>query len=226
MKFSTVFESYEERVARVADGISRHVSGSSKKITPDRVRDLAHLHSSHELEGRLGGKAHDHLMKDAIKLARPAISSVNRSLGARARGQSLKGFHNALATEIQYSIGDSIPDGDPFDRLHSSAKRLADRHGVHDYDEYDLGDHLNKAAKINGYKSYHDQLAQAWDDYGSDHAPAEHVLSYHKDDPDGIASHTEHSSLAKKMGKVIRHTTGKDGTVNVYRSDPFENPWK
>lgn len=66
--------------------------------------------------------------------------------------------YNELGNLMSDAIGSAIPDGDPIDRIIPFMKQ-------HNVANYNMGPHLDKAAKKEGYKSWDDMLAYNWDLY-------------------------------------------------------------
>lgn len=236
-----LIESYEDRVARAADAVKssatfhHEYSDNPQKLD---LHQLAHDHTAGSLEGKLGGSAHRDMIRDVKKLAGPHVASINRSIagkqsyaaGRSGLGQSkqaLHDFHMELGDHIDSAIGNSIPDGDPFDSLLKKTPRLAAQHGVR-MEPHETIDHLDKASQKRGYHDYHDHLAHAWDSYDKDvNGPGEHLVTYHKDDPDGQAKHAEYSKMDLGDGRVAHAEPNAlhGDHVDVFAKHPFENPW-
>ena len=95
-----------------------------------------------------------------------AAAEKNRANAARSRGHQFgdvtlsKEDLGTVARKIEAVVGDTFPDGDPIDSLGPWVRR---QFRVKDWD---VGDVLNKAAKLHlGSKDYVDYLAKLWDDY-------------------------------------------------------------
>ncbi len=80
---------------------------------------------------------------------------------ARKRKEANKPKTSEIWRRFEQAVGDSFPDGDPFDRI------------SHWLNQHDLTIHDVDAAvkEFSGADSAHDYLAQMWDDYSAD---AEH----------------------------------------------------
>lgn len=166
-KFSDLFnEGYQDRINSVADAVSSAVRGQGHARDVD---DLIDLHSRNQIEHKLGGRARKDFHRDVKTAIKPTLSSVNRSQGARAsakkRAENLSSFHQRLSQVINDGIGHAYPDGDPIDYIHPRAMRLASQHGIH-LNGWDVGEHLDRAARHNGYRSFNHQLESTWDEIG------------------------------------------------------------
>lgn len=220
MNFNKLFESYDARVSAAAEKLKSYASMDHESGRKVDIHSLAHQVTSDTLEGKLGGRAHADMIKDVKRAAASHVASLNRSSGQKASKAKMDAFHSDLAGHIHTAIGNSIPDGDPFDELRHKVYDSSRKHGV-DVDEYDATEHLDHAARKNGYKDYHHQVASAWDDYNLDNHPSTNHGEFNDhEDPDDHAKVAAISKMASKEGKsVVRN--GK----SLFSVDA-ENPWK
>jgi hypothetical protein len=148
-----VNEGYEDRVNAVVSQISKNNSeGLTRKAFDSEFKRAAQVINPVEMRGSpkaLADFKKDVLAKVTFKRDTSAADS-NRERSARALEQ--------LADIIADAAGNSFPDGDPFDTIFPKARRM----GI---PPDSVIDWLDRAVKKAGMgKSYHDYLANLWDE--------------------------------------------------------------
>jgi len=110
------------------------------------------------------GKRYMFFSADGIKEIGNKLSDIPRGWkkskvrSARAPRRSAVDI-GELAQVISNEIGYAFPDGDPFDKISAYLKSKGIK-------QFDMMKWMDKASKINGYKSYTDQANSTWEDNG------------------------------------------------------------
>jgi hypothetical protein len=147
-------EGYSDRVQAVADRIMQNnPDGITRKMFQSEFKRAAEIEKPVEYRG--SPQARRDFEKDVMaKVQFKRDNSAQTDKKARVE-RALE----QLATIIEEAVGNAFPDGDPFDAIAPKARRL----GI---PMDSLIDWLDRAAKKHlGFKSYHDYLANVWDDY-------------------------------------------------------------
>jgi hypothetical protein len=92
-------------------------------------------------------------------------SGLNRSEAMKARHAAYRAKISKLHMAIVNAIGNSFPDGDPYDTVYPYAKRLF---GIDEWG--DASKYITAAVKMEDpkYKDLSDWMATLWDDYSAD----------------------------------------------------------
>lgn len=150
---------YASRVQQVADEVMKSLG----EITADELND----HIRHEAQQiklpEFGLGQNSSAFKDFVKDVKVELKQSGFKL-KRKGGGDRSGKKEKLIkifNIMQDEIGNSFPDGDPFDHILPRLQKM----GIN-------ADHaiewMDKAAKIEGFASYNDMLRQIWDDALSD----------------------------------------------------------
>jgi hypothetical protein len=146
---------YEDRVSRTADEINRQY--------PEGIyrKDLESVIS------RVGSEIGNPELRGSPAARKDFISDVSRLVNKRRDTQANDQKHEAvnraldkLMEIIDEEIGNSFPDGDPFDGIFPRARKLGIRPD-------DLIDWLDRAVKkhTRTHTTYHDYLATVWKEH-------------------------------------------------------------
>ena len=107
----------------------------------------------------MGGRTQKEFVSDVLaglkgKLSKPKADPAAKKAEAQAKLQR-------IADKVNDVIGSTFPDGDPIDILYPWMLR----NGIPDEKVMST---LDKAARLNGYKSYYKQLEDFWDQIAAD----------------------------------------------------------
>jgi hypothetical protein len=107
----------------------------------------------------MGGRTQKEFVSDVLaglkgKLGKPKADPAAKQADANAKLQR-------IAQKINDVIGSTFPDGDPIDTLMPWMQKQG-------YGHDKLMPMLDKAARLNGYKSYYKQLEDFWDQVAAD----------------------------------------------------------
>lgn len=104
-----------------------------------------------------------------IKSLYPDLVITDQPRVRKAKPQREKINYEEIARKIEQVVGSTFPDGDPIDLLIPYMRR---RWGL----EYDIGQHLDRAARRHlGARNYDDYLATLWDQVADDDLMPDHV---------------------------------------------------
>ena len=158
-------EGYEDRVNDVAGIIRRdYPEGITKKEFATAVDKAGQESGAVEMRSSssaINQKNVGNARKDFIKDVAAKIDFKRDTSKASAQKERVEKALERLAYIIQEEVGNSWPDGDPFDNIAPKARKLGipmDR----------LIDWLDRATKKyigRPYKDYHDYVAGTWDDF-------------------------------------------------------------
>ena len=157
-------EGYEDRVNAVAGIIRRdYPEGITKKEFASAVEKAGEEAGAVEMrkqsvtglnQGNVGDSR-----KEFIKDVAAKIDFKRDTSTGDAKRERVEQALSKLATVIEDGVGNSFPDGDPFDYIAPRARKLGIQMD-------NLLAWLDRAAKKHlSAKSYHDYLDQIWDDY-------------------------------------------------------------
>lgn len=155
--FGQIDEGYEDRVNQVVSIIQQNNSeGITRKDFASEFERAAQQAGAVEMRG--SPQARRDFEKDVaakMQFKRDNSAATNNKAAAEAAMQKLDWIVNK-------AVGNSVPDGDPWDAIEPQARRLGIRPD-------DLLKWLDRwARKYAGTKGgWHAYLAQVWDDYGS-----------------------------------------------------------
>lgn len=107
----------------------------------------------------MGGRTQKEFVSDVLaglkgKLGKPKADPAVKKAEAQAKLQK-------IADIVNDAIGNAVPDGDPFDQIMAKMARLG-----YNANQMDIMPMLDKAARLNGFKNYYDQLKVTWDEFG------------------------------------------------------------
>lgn len=107
----------------------------------------------------MGGRTQKEFVSDVLaglkgKLNKPKADPTAKKAEAQAKLQR-------VADKINDVIGSTFPDGDPIDILMPWMRKQG-------YSDEQLISTLDKAARLNGFKSYYKQLEDTWDQISDD----------------------------------------------------------
>lgn len=146
--------SYDQRVQEVVDRVIRKHEYYPLQNKEEIMRVIKSA-AGDMIDYRAGGRAQKDFISDVIsglkgKLKRPKADPAKNQ-------EKLQ----RIAVKINDAIGSTFPDGDPFDFLMPWMRKQG-------YREEQVMRLLDKAARLNGYKSYHKQLESSWDEIAAD----------------------------------------------------------
>ena len=150
--------SYEHRVQGVVDKVlEKHAYYPLKG--KDEIRQAIGMYSQGVTDYMMGGRTQKEFVADVLaglkgKLGKPKADPAAKKAEANKKLQ-------AIAYKINDVIGSTFPDGDPIDILYPWMLR----NGIPDEKVMST---LDKAARLNGYKSYYKQLEDFWDQIAAD----------------------------------------------------------
>lgn len=156
----TLKEDYDSRVKQVADAMNRsYPNGVSNDEFPRLLMSVAGGMNILELKPVSGGSGTTR--KEFLKDVRKLVSKTKNTASAdRAQEKAQK--LERISHYIEDAIGNTFPDGDPFDHLMPKLRKL----GLNDNNMMEWLDAATK--KHLGMKSYYAYLAAVWDDFARD----------------------------------------------------------
>lgn len=150
-------EDYDSRVREVIDYINRfNPEGVTKDNFPNALAHAGRSLNVLELKSISGGSgtARAEFMHDVWK----GVKKFKKPNASEEKSKKLL----TISQYIQDAVGNTFPDGDPFDHLKPKLRRL----GLNDDN---MMDWLNAATKKHlGFKDYYAYLAAVWDDFARD----------------------------------------------------------
>lgn len=158
-------EGYDERVQAVADEVKQiFPNGVPKSEFESAVENAAQKVGASEMRRSVPGLGQNvgDSRKDFLKDVKAKIGRFRADNSkAKAKKERIEKVMNQLMLIIDDAIGNSFPDGDPFDHIWPKARAL----GV---PANDVLEWLDRTIRKNrAGKSYHDYLSKVWDDYTS-----------------------------------------------------------
>lgn len=167
-----IVEGYQDRVNQMVDFINKN---NSEGITR-RQFSGAFKHAGQTLnpvEMKSSPQARRDFEKDVmaqIKFRRDTSSTDDKR-------EKVRRALDQLGTIISDAVGNSFPDGDPFDSIYPKARRL----GI---PADNMIEWLDRAVKKAGMgESYHDYLADVWDDHIGDYNDMQGGAAHHTQNP-------------------------------------------
>jgi hypothetical protein len=151
---NVVNEGYSDRVQAVADRIMKNnTDGITRKMFQSEFKRAAEIEKAVEMRG--SEQARRDFEKDVMSKI-----DFKRDGGAQSDKKArVEKALEQLSRYIEEAVGNSFPDGDPFDEIAPKARRL----GI---PMDSLIDWLNRATKKHlGFKDYYTYLSTVWDDY-------------------------------------------------------------
>lgn len=145
---------YDNRVHQIANQVI-----SAHETTPftntHEIHDFINNVAKDVVDYRMGGDSRRDFVKDVITALKGKIKKPRTP--APVKPINDKKFLSRVAQKINDAISTSFPDSDPFPYLVNLFKHM-------NIEPYEIKPYLDKAAKLNGYKSYDDQLEKSWDE--------------------------------------------------------------
>ena len=150
--------SYENRVQGVVDRVLQY-HANDPLVGKEQILDAIRSAAAGTTDYMMGGRTQKEFISDVLaglkgKLGKPKADPAAKKAEANARLQK-------IADKINDVIGQTFPDGDPIDILYPWMRR----NGIPDDNVMPM---LDKAARLNGYKSYSKQLEDTWDQFADD----------------------------------------------------------
>lgn len=150
--------SYEQRVQDVVDRVLQY-HANDPLVGKEQIMDAIHSASQGVTDYSMGGQTRKEFISDVLaglkgKVKKPKADPAVKKAEAEKRLQR-------IAYKINDVVGSTFPDGDPLDILFPWMLNQ----GYHDSDVMSI---LNKASRLNGYKSYYNQLEDFWDQIAAD----------------------------------------------------------
>jgi hypothetical protein len=150
--------SYETRVQGVVDKVlDKHAYYPLKG--KEEIMQAVKGASYGVTDYMMGGRTQKEFVADVLaglkgKLNKPKADPAVKKAEANQKLQR-------IADKINDVIGSTFPDGDPIDTLYPWMLRQG-------FDDSKVMTLLDKAARLNGYKSYYRQLEDFWDQIAAD----------------------------------------------------------
>ena len=149
----SINEGYEDRVDAMVSQISRNNPDGLLRKSFDQEFKTA-LSMVNPVEARGSEQA----LRDFKKDVMAKVEFRRDTTSADSKRERVNQVLDRLANIIGDAVGNSFPDGDPFDAIYPQARRL----GI---PADDVLSWLDRAVKKAGIaKSYHDYLADMWED--------------------------------------------------------------
>lgn len=150
--------SYEHRVQGVIDKVlEKHAYYPLKG--KDEIRQAIGMYSQGVSDYMMGGRTQKEFVSDVLAGLKGKLNKPKADPAIKKAEQNSK--LQKIAYKINDVIGSTFPDGDPLDILYPWMLR----NGIADEKVMPL---LDKAARLNGYKSYYKQLEDFWDQIAAD----------------------------------------------------------
>lgn len=163
----TLTEGYKDRVDAVVSQLSKDNPDGLTRKSFEGAFKMA-LSIVNPLEARSSAD----VMRDFKKDVMSRVEFRRDTSGTDAKRERVNQVLDELSYIISDAVGNSFPDGDPFDSIYPRARRL----GV---PADSMIEWLDRAARKGGLgKSYHDYLGNLWDDqYADAKSDADHGSS-------------------------------------------------
>lgn len=150
--------SYELRVQGVVDKVlDKHAYYPLKD--KEEILQAVKRYSYGVTDYMMGGRTQKEFVSDVLaglkgKLGKPKADPAVKKAEQQRKLQK-------IADIVNDAIGNAVPDGDPFDDIMVKMARLG-----YDANRMDIMPMLDKAARLNGFRNYYDQLKVTWDEFG------------------------------------------------------------
>ena len=150
--------SYDHRVQGVVDRVLQY-HANDPLVGKEQILSAIRSAAAGTTDYMMGGRTQKEFISDVLaglkgKLSKPKADPAAKKAEANKKLQ-------AIAYKINDVIGSTFPDGDPIDILYPWMLR----NGIPDEKVMST---LDKAARLNGYKSYYKQLEDFWDQIAAD----------------------------------------------------------
>ncbi len=150
--------SYEHRVQGVVDRVLQY-HANDPLVGKEQIMDAIRSAAAGTTDYMMGGRTQKEFISDVLnglkgQLKKPKADPALKKAEAQKKLQR-------IADKVNDVIGSTFPDGDPLDILYPWMLKQ----GFADEKVMDL---LNKASRLNGYKSYYKQLEDFWDQIAAD----------------------------------------------------------
>jgi len=154
MMHESINEGYSDRVQQIADRVNKSYPDG---VTRNEVNKLITQFAYDQVEMRGSEKA----KRDFIKDVASKINTKRDTSKSDAANSNKEKILSYLATAIETAVGNSMPDGDPWDAISVKGRKA----GI---DPDNLLKYLDLAARKHlGSKGYYDYLRMMWDAYGA-----------------------------------------------------------
>lgn len=153
----SINEGYEDRVSAMVSQLSRNnPDGLLRKAFDSEFKTALSMVNPVEARGS------EQALRDFKKDVMAKVTFRRDTSSADSKRERTNQVLDQLSMIISDAVGNSFPDGDPFDSIYPKARRL----GV---PADSMIEWLDRAARKGGLgKSYHDYLANLWDDQYAD----------------------------------------------------------
>ena len=150
--------SYEGRVQAVVDKVlDKHayypLNGK------EEILQAVKMYSHGVTDYKMGGRTQKEFVSDVLAGLKGKLNKTKADPAVKKAEANQK--LQRIADKINDVIGSTFPDGDPIDILYPWMLR----NGI---DDSKVMSTLDKAARLNGYKSYYKQLEDFWDQIADD----------------------------------------------------------
>lgn len=159
-KYLNILEgnSYQSRVQEVANEVLRQHEATPFE-NKDMLKHFIEFFAKGQIEDRLGGSARKDFLKDIAVALKGKIKTKPQKSFRKPQVNLEK-----VAQIIEFAVGNSFPDGDPFDAIEEKLSKMGISSG-----DGQMIEIMNKAVKKHlGANGYFEYLAMLWDDFAQD----------------------------------------------------------
>lgn len=150
--------SYEGRVQSVVDRVLQY-HANDPLVGKEQILDAIRSAAAGTTDYMMGGRTQKEFVSDVLnglkgQLKKPKTDPAAKKAEANQKLQR-------IAYKINDVVGSTFPDGDPLDILYPWMLKQG-------FDDSKVMSILDKASRLNGYKSYYKQLEDFWDQIAAD----------------------------------------------------------
>lgn len=150
--------SYEHRVQSVVDRVLQY-HANDPLVGKEQILSAIRSAAAGTTDYMMGGRTQKEFISDVVNGLKGQLKKPKADPAAKKAEQQNK--LQRIANKINDVVGSTFPDGDPIDILYPWMLKQG-------YDDSKVMPLLDKAARLNGSKSYYKQLEDLWDQVAAD----------------------------------------------------------